>query len=132
MYYFQYILYFLISSFPKVEICPLLSYKTPEEVLGEELGKIVASGYRKALEAGEPIDYEDTLPFPAGIRTWQVRITPVLVNGRVRYLVGARKMSERPYRKPLTKDIALREIKKNSGSQFDPRVVEHFLALHLD
>lgn len=40
--------------------------------------------------------------------------------------------SERPYRIPLTKDEALREIRKNAGSQFDPRVVEHFLALHLD
>ncbi|SHM89328.1 PAS domain S-box-containing protein/diguanylate cyclase (GGDEF) domain-containing protein [Caldanaerovirga acetigignens] len=65
--------------------------KRPEEVLGEELGKIVASGYRKALEAGEPVEYEETLPFPAGVRTWQVRITPVFVNGKVRYLVGARK-----------------------------------------
>jgi HD-GYP domain-containing protein (c-di-GMP phosphodiesterase class II) len=33
----------------------------------------------------------------------------------------------RPYRERVTFDAAIREIKKKSGTQFDPRVVEAFL-----
>ena len=35
--------------------------------------------------------------------------------------------SERPYRKPLTKDAALEEIRKNAGIQFDPQIVKMFI-----
>jgi HD-GYP domain-containing protein (c-di-GMP phosphodiesterase class II) len=36
--------------------------------------------------------------------------------------------SARAYRKiPLTKQQTIEEIKRNSGSQFDPKVVEAFL-----
>jgi len=39
-------------------------------------------------------------------------------------------ISERPYReKPLTKQEAIKEIKKNSGTQFDPQVIEEFLKI---
>jgi putative two-component system response regulator len=39
-------------------------------------------------------------------------------------------ISERPYRKkPLTKEEAIEEIKKNSGTQFDPEVLEAFLRI---
>lgn len=37
--------------------------------------------------------------------------------------------SERPYRKPLSDETILSEIKKNTGSQFDPKIVETFLSL---
>ncbi len=36
--------------------------------------------------------------------------------------------SDRPWRTALPKDEALKEIRKGSGSQFDPRVVEAFVA----
>ena len=35
--------------------------------------------------------------------------------------------TDRPYRKALTEDEALKELKTNSGSQFDPKVVEAFI-----
>ncbi|MFH1369229.1 MAG: HD domain-containing phosphohydrolase [Elusimicrobiota bacterium] len=35
--------------------------------------------------------------------------------------------SDRPYRKALTKEAAIEELKKNSGTQFDPKVVKSFL-----
>jgi len=35
--------------------------------------------------------------------------------------------SERPYRKALSKEIALQEIKKNSGTQFDPEIAHIFI-----
>jgi|YelNatPaOPRAMG01_1025707.scaffolds.fasta_scaffold04134_3 response regulator RpfG family c-di-GMP phosphodiesterase len=37
--------------------------------------------------------------------------------------------SERPYRKPLTKEQVIAELKNNSGTQFDPSLVEHMLLL---
>ncbi|MEK7233081.1 MAG: HD domain-containing phosphohydrolase [Elusimicrobiota bacterium] len=40
-------------------------------------------------------------------------------------------MSDRPYRKALDRDVALSELKKGAGTQFDPKVVETFLRLEL-
>ncbi len=37
--------------------------------------------------------------------------------------------SNRPYRQSLSHNTAVKEIVKNSGTQFDPEVVEHFLKL---
>jgi HD-GYP domain-containing protein (c-di-GMP phosphodiesterase class II) len=38
--------------------------------------------------------------------------------------------SERPYRKALSESEALEELQKESGTQFDPAVVDAFLAIH--
>ena len=37
--------------------------------------------------------------------------------------------SDRPYRKALSRDVALSEIEQNIGAQFDPRIAETFLSL---
>lgn len=37
--------------------------------------------------------------------------------------------SDRPYRKALSREEAVAELSRNAGTQFDPEVVEHFLAL---
>ena len=37
--------------------------------------------------------------------------------------------SERPYREPMSKEEAIKELKKESGKQFDPDVVQAFLQL---
>jgi len=34
--------------------------------------------------------------------------------------------SDRPYRKALTEEAAIRELKRGSGTQFDPKIVEIF------
>ncbi len=38
-------------------------------------------------------------------------------------------ISDRPYRKALSKEEAIEELKKNAGTQFDPRVVHAFLTV---
>jgi HD-GYP domain-containing protein (c-di-GMP phosphodiesterase class II) len=40
--------------------------------------------------------------------------------------------NDRPYRKALTKEYALFEIKQNSGTQFDPNIVKIFLDVMRD
>jgi len=37
--------------------------------------------------------------------------------------------SDRPYRKKLSKDKIIKEIKEQSGKQFDPNVVKAFLSI---
>ena len=37
--------------------------------------------------------------------------------------------SDRPYRRALTMDKAIEELKKNSGTQFDPKVINIFLSI---
>ena len=37
-------------------------------------------------------------------------------------------VSDRPYRAGLSRDEAVAELRRNAGSQFDPTVVDHFLA----
>ncbi|RLB20651.1 MAG: transcriptional regulator, partial [Deltaproteobacteria bacterium] len=38
--------------------------------------------------------------------------------------------SDRSYRKRLSDDVAIGMIRENSGSQFDPKIVDVFLKLH--
>lgn len=35
--------------------------------------------------------------------------------------------SERPYRKAMSKDAAVEEIRRNAGTQFDPMIAELFI-----
>ncbi len=38
-------------------------------------------------------------------------------------------ISDRPYRKALTKETAIRELKRGNGIQFEPKLVEIFLEI---
>ena len=38
-------------------------------------------------------------------------------------------ITERPYRKALSKEEAIEELKRGSGTQFDPKIVEVFLRI---
>jgi len=63
--------------------------KTPRELLGESTGEIIAANYRRCMEEGKPVSYEETLELPAGKRTWLTTLTPGYVQGKIRYIVGS-------------------------------------------
>ena len=67
-----------------------LTDSTPAELLGDELGLQIAASYRRCVESGETVTYEETLPFRGGTRDWLTSLTPVREKGAVRYLVGSR------------------------------------------
>jgi PAS domain S-box-containing protein len=62
--------------------------QTPQELLGDEQGRAVAANYRRCVEQGEPIEYEETLDFPSGTGHWETKLTPVAEEGQVTQIVG--------------------------------------------
>ncbi|WP_229121449.1 PAS domain-containing protein [Halapricum desulfuricans] len=70
--------------------------QTPTELLGEEQGAEVSARYRRCVEQGETIEYEETLDLPGGTRHWQTKLTPIIEDGDVSGIVGvARDVTER-------------------------------------
>ena len=69
--------------------------QTPRELLGDEQGSVVNGNYRRCVEQGETIEYEETLDLPGGESHWQTKLTPVTDSGRVTKIVGvARDITE--------------------------------------
>jgi len=69
--------------------------QTPRELLGEEQGAAVEANYRRCVERGTTIEYEERLDFPGGTSHWQTKLTPVTDGGAVTQLVGvARDVTE--------------------------------------
>ena len=66
-----------------------LQGKTPQELLGVELGDRIAENYRQCLNAVEPYTYEETLDLPGGKRTWLTTLTPIWEEGTPSYIVGS-------------------------------------------
>jgi two-component system, sporulation sensor kinase E len=62
--------------------------KTPREALGPDLGAELEANYRRCVEAGEPISYQETLEFPEGTRTWETKLAPVVIDGAVTRIIG--------------------------------------------
>jgi putative nucleotidyltransferase with HDIG domain len=71
-------------------------------------------------------EYYDGTGYPRGLRGEQIPL-----GARIFAVADAvdAMLSDRPYRKALGVDYARREVKKCSGTQFDPKVVEVFLSL---
>ena len=63
--------------------------KTPQELLGKEMGDLVASNYQKCVIAKHSVTYEEELPLPEGTRFWLTTLTPIIREGRVDYIVGS-------------------------------------------
>lgn len=68
---------------------PLLG-KTPVEVLGEKVGSALKEGYERCMASEKSLMYEETVEFPEGTRDWLVRLTPVMEDGKISYIIGSR------------------------------------------
>ena len=63
--------------------------KTPYELLGNELGDIIANNYRRCVKERKRVEYTETLNLPAGTKTWRTTLTPVFdENKKIIYIVG--------------------------------------------
>ena len=70
--------------------------KTPIQVFGEDIGDDLRVNYRRCVQAGEPISYEEEVPTETGARFWQTVLTPVITDGEVTQIIGiTRNMTER-------------------------------------
>ncbi|EOQ95280.1 PAS domain S-box protein [Leptospira wolbachii serovar Codice str. CDC] len=65
--------------------------KSPIDLLGEELGKPVIKNFQNALRAKTTISYEESIPMPAGTKIWTTALTPIEVDGKYKFIVGASK-----------------------------------------
>jgi PAS domain S-box-containing protein len=66
-----------------------IRHKTPQEMLGEEVGGTIAANYRRCLQEGQSISYEEDLHLPGGHRIWETHLTPVFAPGKRPYIVGS-------------------------------------------
>ena len=67
-----------------------VSGKFVEEVFAEELAKKLTATYRRCLEAGTPINYDDELNLPSGRRNFHSNLIPMRnSSGRIHRIVGA-------------------------------------------
>lgn len=70
--------------------------KTPRDVLGVTEGAVVEGHYRRCVQLGEPLSYEEELRLPAGTRVWHTQLSPVIEEERIVQLVGSsRDITER-------------------------------------
>ncbi|HKM40047.1 MAG TPA: PAS domain S-box protein [bacterium] len=68
-----------------------LAGKTPVQLLGPDVGRIMENHYRQCVQAKAPMTYEETMTFPAGTKDWLVSLSPMVEQGEVRYIVVSRK-----------------------------------------
>ncbi len=128
----------LLHDFGKIGIDENILLK-PEALTSDERNEItmhvmrgyyMLAGFNELIEALEGIkthhEYYDGSGYPEGLAKGDI---PLI--GRIIAVADAfdAMTSERPYRKALTKQAAIEELKRASGSQFDPAIVKIFLKL---
>ena len=95
-----------------------------------EIGYRIAESSTKLKPIAESIlthhEWYNGQGYPRGIRGEEI---PVL--SRISFLINSydAMTSDRPYRKKMTEEEAKKEIKKFSGIQFDPKIVDAFFEL---
>ncbi|TGL57726.1 PAS domain-containing hybrid sensor histidine kinase/response regulator [Leptospira jelokensis] len=83
--------------------------KTPLQLLGEELGIVVVDNFKKAIDAKKTISYEESFAMPAGTKIWITELTPIEIEGKFKYIVGA------------SKDITEQKAAENALKEYNER-----------
>jgi PAS domain S-box-containing protein len=89
--------------------------KTPKELLDDEIGTEIEAHYRRCVEGGDPITYQEELPMPEGRVITETLLAPITVEGEVTQIVGvARDITERVKQEKQSKqrDKQLRQLHK--------------------
>ncbi len=95
-----------------------------------EFGESIVRGISQISDAIEPVathhERYDGMGYPRGLKGEKI---PIL--GRILAVIDAYSAMtlDRPYRKALTHEHAVKELRNGSGTQFDPEVVTAFLAV---
>ncbi len=66
-----------------------IMHKSPQELLGQQLGGVVVDNYQRCVDVGESITYEEELSLPAGVCCWLTTLTPIFEGDSTSYLVGS-------------------------------------------
>ena len=67
----------------------LIRDKTPQELLGEEMGDSIADNYQRCVDTKGSVTYEEKLTLPEGTRFWLTTLTPILEQDIVTHIVGS-------------------------------------------
>jgi len=95
-------------------------------IKGESIIKQVVELKNKALIVRAHHERYDGRRYPDGLAKQNIPLGVRIMSVADSYDAMT---SNRPYRMSLSHNTAVKEIVKNSGTQFDPEVVEHFLKL---
>ncbi|MFA4992134.1 MAG: HD domain-containing phosphohydrolase [Candidatus Omnitrophota bacterium] len=129
----------LLHDIGKIGVPDALLHKngnlTPEEfeVMKQhpEIGERIVQPIEKLKKVGKIIRHHqeryDGRGYPDGLKGEDIPL-----EARIVAVVDAyhAMVSDRPYRKALSENTALKELKDNAGTQFDPRIVEAFFRAH--
>jgi len=63
--------------------------KSPQDLLGKEMGDLVGLNYQKCVDRRTSITYEEELSLPGGKRIWLTTLTPIMECERVSHIVGS-------------------------------------------
>ena len=63
--------------------------KSPQELLGKEMGDGVSKNYSLCTSKKTSISYEEELSLPGGDRLWLTTLTPILEGDKVTHIVGS-------------------------------------------
>jgi histidinol-phosphatase (PHP family) len=66
-----------------------ITNKSPQELLGKEMGDIVEKNYQKCIDSRNSITYEEELSLPRGERIWLTTLTPIMEGDSISYIVGS-------------------------------------------
>ncbi len=69
----------------------MIKGKSPKELVGNKEGSQLEAGYKKCQDTKSAVAYEETLALTADERIWHTVLSPIIKDGRVVQIVGARR-----------------------------------------